>query len=113
MREVPERWAGPRSAPAPPLGCGAVPTGPTYYTIATAPFFPGLVALLNSLRLSGNDGELVVLDRGLQPGQRARLERHARVVDLPSDEGAHPQFLKAYAHVLEPRGVVVVIDSDI
>jgi hypothetical protein len=89
-----------------------VPTGPTYYTIATAPFFPGLVALLNSLRLSGNDGELVVLDRGLEPGQRARVERHARVVDLPSDEGGHPQFLKAYAHLLEPRGVVVVIDSD-
>jgi len=50
-----------------------VPTGPTYYTIANAPFFPGVVALLNSLRLTRNTGELVVLDRGLDDDQRERL----------------------------------------
>ena len=54
-----------------------MPTDSTYYTIANAPFFPGLVALLNSLRLSGNAGELVVLDRGLEEEQRELLEPHA------------------------------------
>jgi len=90
-----------------------VPTGPTYYTIANAPFFPGLVALLNSLRLSGNEGELVVLDRGLEPGQRARLEAHVRVVELPPGAAAHPILLKAYPRLFEPSGVVVIVDSDI
>ncbi len=94
------------------VGCGAVPTDPTYYTIANAPFFPGLVALLNSLRLSGNDGELVVLDRGLEPGQRARLEPHARVVDLSQEAAGHPTLQKPYPQVFEPSGVIVIVDSD-
>jgi hypothetical protein len=89
-----------------------VPTVPTYYTIANAPFFPGLVALLNSLRLSGNTGELVVLDRGLDDGQRARLEPHARVVQLPEEATPHPAMLKPFAQAFDPRGVVVMVDSD-
>ena len=89
-----------------------MPTGPTYYTIATAPFFPGLVALLNSLRLSGNGGELVVLDRGLASGQRARLERHSRVVELPPARATHPVLVKAYPHLFDPSGVVVILDAD-
>jgi len=36
----------------------------TFYTVADRHSFPGLVALLNSLRLSGNDGRLVVLHYG-------------------------------------------------
>ena len=89
-----------------------MPTDPTYYTIANAPFFPGLVALLNSLRLSGNEGELVVLDRGLEPGQRARLEPHARVVDLSREAAGHPTLQKPYPQVFEPSGVIVIVDSD-
>ena len=38
--------------------------------------------LLNSLRLTGNEGKLVVLDAGLDPGQRTLLEA-ADVVDVP------------------------------
>ena len=89
-----------------------MPTEPTYYTIANAPFFPGVVALLNSLRLTGNAGELVVLDRGLEPGQRRLLEGHARVVVLPDENFVAPSMLKPFAAAFEPRGVVVIIDSD-
>ncbi len=84
----------------------------TFYTISSAGYFPGTVALLNSLRLTGNAGELVVLDRGLLPDQRARLEPHARVVDLPADVEGHPTLTKAFPRAFEPRGVVVLVDSD-
>ena len=66
----------------------------TFYTISSAGYFPGTVALLNSLRLTGNAGELVVLDRGLLPDQRARLEPQARVVDLPVGAEGHPTLTK-------------------
>ena len=84
----------------------------TFYTISSAGYFPGTVALLNSLRLTGNAGELVVLDRGLLPDQRARLEPHARVVDLPADAEGHPTLTKPFPRLFEPRGVVVLVDSD-
>ena len=89
-----------------------MPTDSTYYTIANAPFFPGLVALLNSLRLSGNRGELVVLDRGLEEEQRELLAPHATVVQLPDEHVSHPALLKPYAQALDPKGVVILLDSD-
>ena len=89
-----------------------MPTDPTYYTIANAPFFPGLVGLLNSLRLSGNEGELVVLDCGLTDEQRTRLEPHARLMQQPAESRPHPALLKPFAQALEPEGVIVLIDSD-
>lgn len=84
----------------------------TFFTVADERFFPGAVCLLNSLRLSGNDAELVILDAGLSPSQRKRLEPHARLV-TPTDELlAEHLLLKAYPHTLDPSGTVVVIDSD-
>jgi hypothetical protein len=84
----------------------------TFYTISSAGYFPGTVALLNSLRLTGNSGELVILDRGLLPDQRARLEQHGRVVDLPAGAEGHPTLTKPFPRLFEPHGVVVLVDSD-
>lgn len=84
----------------------------TFYTVSDARFFLGVVALLNSLRLTGNDGELVVLDYGLTPDQRTRLEPHATVVDVPA-ELANPVLAKPFPWHLDPTGVVVVIDCDV
>ena len=70
------------------------------------------MALLNSLRLSGNDGELVILDRGLEHDQRARLEPFARIVEVPAEREGHPAILKPFAHLFDPKGVVVILDSD-
>jgi hypothetical protein len=84
----------------------------TFFTVADERFFPGAVCLLNSLRLSGNDVELVILDAGLTPSQRQRLEAHARLVTPTSDALTQQLLLKSFPHTLDPRGTVVVIDSD-
>jgi hypothetical protein len=65
----------------------------TFFTVADERFFTGAVCLLNSLRLSGNDAELVILDAGLTTSQRERLDGHARVVALTGEALAQPRPL--------------------
>jgi hypothetical protein len=84
----------------------------TYYTVSDNRFFLGTVALLNSLRLTGHAGELVVLDTGLTPSQRELLDGHATVFAPPMGVDVHPVVIKTYAHLSQPSGTVVVIDSD-
>src|SRR5213075_1338099 len=82
----------------------------TYYTISEAEFFLGTVMLLNSLRITGNEGKLVVLDVGLEPKQRALLERHTDVVAVPKKIAGSPVSMKPYPYLLDAMGTVVVID---
>lgn len=90
----------------------AGPPRPTFYTVADREFFPGLVALLNSLRLAGNDGPVVVLDSGLLPEQRRLLEGHVTLCSPPSQHVGNPLLFKAFPFLLDPAGIVIVIDSD-
>lgn len=83
-----------------------------FYTLATGGYFAGTVALLNSLRLCGNEGELVVADAGLSPEQRSRLETRAQIAPMPADVAARPYLAKPYAARSQERGVAVLIDSD-
>lgn len=85
----------------------------TYYTVAERAFFPGAVALLNSLRLTGHTGEFVVLDAGLSEDQRSRLEPHARLEPLPREGVEHLALVKPWVHTLHGDGVAVLIDSDV
>jgi hypothetical protein len=85
----------------------------TYYTVSEDDFFLGTVMLVNSLRVTGNDGKVVVLDAGLLPEQRRLLERDAEVVTLPARIQGTPASMKPYPHLLDASGTVVVIDSDI
>ena len=85
----------------------------TYYSVANARFFPGAVALLNSLRLTGNEGELVFLDGGLSDEQRAKLEPHSRLEQAPAVTVSHPTLLKPFVHALHRGGVALLVDSDI
>jgi hypothetical protein len=99
-----------------PTSASAASTGPagvTYYTISEAEFFLGTVMLLNSLHVTGNQGRLVVLDVGLEPRQRALLERHADVVDVPKKIAGTPVSMKPFPYLVGASGTVVVIDSDI
>ena len=85
----------------------------TYYTVADRGFFPGTVAMLNSLRLTGHNGEIVVLDSGLTDDQRSRLDPHARLERPPSEGVEHQALLKPWVHKLHRDGVAVLIDSDL
>ena len=86
---------------------------PTFYTVTDDEFFPGTVALLNSLRLVGHSEPLVVLDNGLTTEQRERLGRVATVVDPPEGlDSMPPPTLKPFPHLLDTSGTVAIIDSD-
>lgn len=88
-------------------------TAATFYTVTDSDFFPGTVALLNSLRLVGHNEPLVVLDNGLTASKRERLEGVASVVDLPSGSTlVAPPTLKPFPRFIGASGTIVLIDSD-
>jgi hypothetical protein len=88
-------------------------TGVALYTIADRGFFPGVVALLNSLRLTGCQHPLYVLDCGFTEEQRHLLSGHCHLVQAPGLGAINPTQYKPFARLLRPSGVVVIIDSDI
>src|SRR4029077_1316642 len=98
-----------------PTTLRAVTDGPTtrhelaYYTIADAPFFPGLVALLDSLRHVGEESPLYVVDCGLTTSQKQRLS--GKVTLVPQYRGLHPVLHKATVLLPQPAGTMVVIDA--
>ena len=55
-----------------------------FYAVTGRDFFPGAVALLNSLRLLGHDEPLLVVDCGMTARQRELLAEHATVLAAPS-----------------------------
>ena len=85
----------------------------TFYTVSNSRFFLGTVALLNSLRLTGNQGPLVVLDAGLSSLQRDRLGRHCTIAELPVELVANLALSKLFPYYLGATGTVVIIDSDV
>jgi hypothetical protein len=82
-----------------------------FYCVSGRDFFPGAVALLNSLRLHGHGAPMFVLDCGLEPGQRRRLESHAEVLTATTD--APPSLLKLVAPMTRPAKVMVLLDADV
>lgn len=84
----------------------------TFYTISDARFFPGVVALLNSLRLTGHQHRLIILDCGLTPSQREVLQDHCTLFEMPKLLASNPCQFKPFPHLLDPTGTVVIIDSD-
>lgn len=85
--------------------------GTAFYSLSGRDFFPGLVALLNSLRLTGHSAPLFVLDCGMEPRQRERLEPHATLVPAPSD--LPPSLLKLVAPLRHPAETMVLLDADV
>jgi hypothetical protein len=84
--------------------------GLAFYCVADADYFIGVVGLLNSLRLHGHDDPLYVLDRGLLPRQRRRLEQYATLVEDDGEE--HPILSKTHAPLRHPADTMVLLDSD-
>jgi hypothetical protein len=90
----------------------AVDQSVTFYTVCNARYFPGLVGLLNSLRLMGHDDPLVVGDSGLTEIQRKLLAPHCTLFDLSDIVVRNPMQSKPFPFLLKPQGIVVFIDSD-
>jgi hypothetical protein len=84
----------------------------TYFTVSDARFFTGTVALVNSLRLTGNSGRIVVLDLGLSPAQRERLGGEVELASMPDDVENVAVLCKPFPALLDLTGTVVVIDGD-
>ncbi len=84
-----------------------------FVTLAGADYFLGVVALLNSLRKTGHEQELVVLDRGLTREQRELLEPYATLVRLPEEVAARSLLAKPVFHQYVSADVVVWLDADI
>lgn len=91
--------------------------GATVCTAGDRGYFPGVVALFNSLGVVGFEGAVVVLDLGFSNDQRARLARVAQLVPLPlaPSDGRFATSAAAKAHLAELglTGVIIWIDSDI
>jgi hypothetical protein len=84
-----------------------------FYTQANSRFFLATVAMLESLRISGNSAPAFVLDDGLRPGERERLAAMAEVLERPARATElHPRQMKATADLFWSAGVVVLLDAD-
>jgi hypothetical protein len=84
-----------------------------FCTLADARYFPGLVALVNSLRLQGHREPITVLDLGLTPEQRRALSAECDVVPPPSAATRHPWLLEPRACMVRSADIVVYIDADV
>lgn len=81
------------------------------YCVSESSHFLGAVALVNSLRLTGHDQPIVVLDCGLEDRQRDVLAREATII--PAAGSAPPALLKWAAPLEQPADVMLLIDVDI
>jgi hypothetical protein len=82
-----------------------------FCTIADAAYFPGVVALVNSLRLQGHHEPLIVLDLGLTASQRDQLRGTCQFV-TPA-QPRHPWLLAPHALLAAPADVSVYLDADV
>jgi hypothetical protein len=82
-----------------------------FYAVCDSRFFPGLVALLNSLRLLGHDEPTFILDTGLTPDQRSRLADHVTLIPAPRPDAS--VLLTPLGPSMHPAEIQVLIDVDI
>lgn len=85
----------------------------SFYTITDERFFVGTVGMVNSLRLAGYNQHVFVLDRGLSRHQRHLLATECNLVTLPGTQATNATLFKPFANLIDPQGVVVIIDSDL
>jgi hypothetical protein len=89
---------------------GPVVSPAAFYCVADSRYFLGAVALVNSLRLSGHDEAVHVLDCGLTESQRKILEPEVELVRAQGDEP--PWLRKAELPLALPAAVRILIDAD-
>jgi hypothetical protein len=85
--------------------------GVSFYTVADSTYFPGVAAMVNSLRTLGHDEVIHVLDCGLEPDQRALLAAETTIVS--AEEGCIPHMQKFVLSLERPADVMVIVDADV
>jgi len=83
------------------------------FTLGDSGYFLGIVALVNSLRLTGNAQPITVLDLGLTQSQRAILGPRCSFIEAAELSGMRIWMLQAFPHLVDPQGVIGIIDSDV
>ena len=83
------------------------------FTMGDAGYFLGIVALINSLRITGNNDPVTVLDLGMTPEQRTVLAPHCEFIEIDMVDGMKPWVLAPFPQVVDPEGLIAIIDSDI
>jgi hypothetical protein len=81
-----------------------------FYCTVNERYFPGVVALVNSLRRAGHTEPIHLLDCGLAPAHRRLLESEVIVVE--GDPQTPPYLLKTIAPLAHPAETMVLIDVD-
>jgi len=81
------------------------------YTVANQKFFVGLLGMVDSLRVNGYRGAIVVVDTGLSSPQTAALSDD--VVFVAAPEGLPSHYMKVVGPLAHPDDVMVFIDADI
>lgn len=81
-----------------------------FYCMSSAAYFPGAVAMINSLRLQGHQQPIHLLDLGLTPAQRELLEPHVTLTEAPP--ATQPWLAKTILPLARPAEVMVLIDVD-
>jgi len=84
-----------------------------YCTLADKHYFPGLVALVNSLRLMGHHEPISILDLGLTAKQRSVLGAECDIIPLPGGHPRHPWLCEPIACMALPAEVIVYLDADV
>ena len=84
-----------------------------FCTLADRHYFPGLVALVNSLRLMGHHEPIGILDLGLTAKQRGILAAECDIVPLPEGRPSHPWLCEPLACTVLPAEVIIYLDADI
>jgi hypothetical protein len=82
-----------------------------FCTIANAAHYPGLVAMVNSLRLQGHREPVTVFDLGLTDHQRRELGAECDLA-TPQGDARHPWLVTPKVLRTAPAGVTVYVDAD-
>ncbi len=85
-------------------------TATAFYCVSSDLYFPGSVALINSLRLVGHTEPIYLLDCGLSASHRELLQGEVEVIEGSADTAPH--LLKTEAPSLHPAQTMVLIDVD-
>ena len=81
-----------------------------FYCMSSDLYFPGAVALVNSLRMTGHQQPIHLLDCGLSEPHRELLANEVELLEAPRD--LPPYMLKTVAPTIRPAETMVLIDVD-